>query len=159
MQRKKKLKQQQKLIKLKENETVFFLLFLLTQNGSLPVAPSCKCFVDVGHCQVPLFIECRDVANAKTADPRRSSYKNLSKLMEKKKKRRDDQMGNIEPCGHPTWRGQTIRSHPHRCRCLSLFFHSLGAAAKIYISKAITIKDQMGKERERRTREYLVKTF
>ena len=109
----------------------FFFLFLLTQNGSLPVASTCKCFVDVGHCQVPLFIEGRDVANAKTADPRRSSYKNLSKLMEKKK-RRDDQKRNIEPCG--IQRGGVRQSGLIRTHAdVSLSFHSLGAAAKIHI--------------------------
>lgn len=40
--------------------------------------------------------------------------------------------------------GQTIRSHPHRCRCPT----RSGADAKIYTQAAIIIKDQMGDEPE-----------
>lgn len=45
------------------------------------MAPTCKCFVDVGHCQVPLLIESGNVARAKTADPRRTTYPNLAEKL------------------------------------------------------------------------------
>lgn len=106
------------------------------------MAPTRKCFVDVGHCQVPLFIECGDVADAETADPRRSSYPNLN---EKKKSRQiHDQKETLNcACGRDAPNvGQTIRSHPHRCRCPT----RSGTDAKIYTQAAIIIKDQMGDE-------------